>query len=651
MRGLNDILSLMGKIDKNMLTEAILMEATRDEIYAEYYDEQKGKTKRIPREKFDYFCELGDVDNNPNKMSEFAKWLCDLYGTPKYDSYYIYTYKGLKQDFITFRKLQKIKPKDVNLNLRSYSLHLFVEAMEQAREKKLDMSQKDIKNLGCDSLYKDDTWSVVLVKTYEASKFYGSGTKWCTASNKTIREFAYYNNRGFLVIFINLQTGEKYQSHYNLEGERGETRNAADIMVNLEKYVPTEIIEKVSNRIQPMVKDKVDALWNANARETQKINDVYSVYYNAITETKRIKNTKTGEFFMIDNEEFTEIHIYPKYKVIGCEINYGRKNVILFYDENSITVGEKDLSLYYFGNEGYGNKNNNDELMVIAPNEMKRMILNVKTRQYLEIGGTIYFKWVGFQGNNIIVRNLFGKFFLYLFDKNEMVVIDGIREFDNVCFVGGNHMMLEKDATKYFYSAGNGLIYSGNDLEEIQQISNVAYVVTLGGEDPKSNPECKKYKLYSSEKGKFLSSRGKDIFEGAEFIVNKLLVLFTYDEEHIGHLFSTTTNEFSESTLIPMDDRDVEAYYDDIILFWGDDEILYYYRYSTNKTYSLPITITFDSFGESRTSERIYDKHIGCVETQINDIKVIIVIVTVDGTKEMVILSKNDQFLKQYFLP
>ena len=82
MRGLNDILSLMGKIDKNMLTEAILMEATRDEIYAEYYDERKGKTKRIPREKFDYFCELGDVDNNPNKMSEFAKWLCDLYGTP-----------------------------------------------------------------------------------------------------------------------------------------------------------------------------------------------------------------------------------------------------------------------------------------------------------------------------------------------------------------------------------------------------------------------------------------------------------------------------------------------------------------------------------------------------------------------------------------
>ena len=60
MRGLNEIISLMGKLDKSVLTEAILMEATRDEIYSEYYDINNGKVKRIPKDRFEYFCELGE---------------------------------------------------------------------------------------------------------------------------------------------------------------------------------------------------------------------------------------------------------------------------------------------------------------------------------------------------------------------------------------------------------------------------------------------------------------------------------------------------------------------------------------------------------------------------------------------------------------
>ena len=117
-----------------ILTEEILVEATRDEIYNVYYHERNGKTKKIPKELFDRFCELGDVDNNPNKMSEFAKWLCDIFRTPKYDGYYIYTYPNLKQDFLTFRKLQKIKPQGVDLNLRNYDLNSFTEVMDQARK-------------------------------------------------------------------------------------------------------------------------------------------------------------------------------------------------------------------------------------------------------------------------------------------------------------------------------------------------------------------------------------------------------------------------------------------------------------------------------------------------------------------------------------
>ena len=55
---------------------------------------------------------------------------------------------------------------------------------------------------GVDKLYEDDRWLLVKPNTYEGSCYYGSSTKWCTASKDYPKHFEDYSNRGVLFYII-----------------------------------------------------------------------------------------------------------------------------------------------------------------------------------------------------------------------------------------------------------------------------------------------------------------------------------------------------------------------------------------------------------------------------------------------------------------
>ena len=71
-----------------------------------------------------------------------------------------------------------------------------MDAIQTKKEK-----EKEAKK-GVDKLYEDDRWLLVKPNTYEGSCYYGSATKWCTASKDYPKHFEDYSKRGLLFYII-----------------------------------------------------------------------------------------------------------------------------------------------------------------------------------------------------------------------------------------------------------------------------------------------------------------------------------------------------------------------------------------------------------------------------------------------------------------
>ena len=83
------------------------------------------------------------------------------------------------------------------------------EITETAFIKKVETTTKKVED--AEKLFENDTWLVVIPKTFAASCKYGAGTKWCTTGSKIT--FDGYNKKSTgLIILINKKTNEKYQT-------------------------------------------------------------------------------------------------------------------------------------------------------------------------------------------------------------------------------------------------------------------------------------------------------------------------------------------------------------------------------------------------------------------------------------------------------
>ena len=75
---------------------------------------------------------------------------------------------------------------------------------EARREREEARTESDI-------LLEQDGWTVAIPRTERAAKWWGRGTRWCTAADR-LNMFANYNSRAPLVVFIR-PDGEKFQFH------------------------------------------------------------------------------------------------------------------------------------------------------------------------------------------------------------------------------------------------------------------------------------------------------------------------------------------------------------------------------------------------------------------------------------------------------
>lgn len=195
-----------------------LFEATNlSDIYQKYYS-------NIPQDEFNEIVSSDPTWNSdkPNKMGKYGKWLLSLYMSKRLKLEDLYKAKTYLSYFVKYNNV--IDNKDINtyksLNDLYSVVSNFIENPDQATSK-----QDAIRKLkeGAEKVYEDNEWLVIIPHTEEASCYYGKGTQWCTAADKSSNMFDYYNEQGNLYINIDKTTHEKYQFHFETDSFMDET--------------------------------------------------------------------------------------------------------------------------------------------------------------------------------------------------------------------------------------------------------------------------------------------------------------------------------------------------------------------------------------------------------------------------------------------
>lgn len=185
--------------------------ATLGDIHAKYYNDIDDNT----------FNAIVASDptydpNKPNKMGKYGKWLLGLYKIKRLKVEDLYKAKQYLSVYVKY--INMVSVKDIN-QLRSlqdlYSvIKEFIDDPNQATSHNDEI--RKIKE-GAEKVYEDNEWIIIIPHTKEASCYYGKGTQWCTAAEKSMNYFDKYNEEGDLFININKRTQEKYQFHFESE--------------------------------------------------------------------------------------------------------------------------------------------------------------------------------------------------------------------------------------------------------------------------------------------------------------------------------------------------------------------------------------------------------------------------------------------------
>ena len=226
----------------NLICEA----ASLDDIYAKYYS---GIDQRI-------FREIVQADptwreDKPDKMGKFGKWLLKLYINRVLKIEDLYKATEYLTYFIKYNN--RIEVKDINRYGSLQDLYsvvsVFMENPEMATSNSDEVRR--IKE-GAEKVYEDGEWLIVVPHTQEASCYYGKGTQWCTAAEKSNNMFNHYNDQGNLYINIRKSDGEKFQFHF----ESDSFMDATDSGINTPIYSTIGFTDNVLNFYNERVGEK-----------------------------------------------------------------------------------------------------------------------------------------------------------------------------------------------------------------------------------------------------------------------------------------------------------------------------------------------------------------------------------------------------------
>lgn len=194
-----------------------LLEATADELYQNFYSD-------IEKETFDKLWKA-DPTSKENVFGDYSKWLLKQYkklSSPEQKRLTredLYKVTEILTKYNNLKKSKKITKTDINFFKTLPDLYNFVDKQSDQDIKTQREIKKEIKS-GARKVFENSDWLIVIPDTHEAACYYGSGTKWCTASSGAEDTFKYYHDQGPLYIVISKKEKDsqgrpvKYQLHF-----------------------------------------------------------------------------------------------------------------------------------------------------------------------------------------------------------------------------------------------------------------------------------------------------------------------------------------------------------------------------------------------------------------------------------------------------
>jgi len=142
-----------------------------------------------------------------------------------------------------------------NLEVKDINQYDSLKDISDAISKHENKVRRDVKEIdGADVVYEDDRFTVVSPKTYEASCYYGAGSKWCTAAKSSDAHFMSYNRDGKLFYFLDKKekSGSRFYKVAMLQKYDGRQTffDAPDKSFNSGWILGTPEFEKINDVIQ-----------------------------------------------------------------------------------------------------------------------------------------------------------------------------------------------------------------------------------------------------------------------------------------------------------------------------------------------------------------------------------------------------------------
>lgn len=175
-----------------------------------------------------------DAEGHPGKKGKYTQWLLNAYKKGVIGADALNECSFLLDVFHRYRQLldeRDIMKYDTLQMLRDALDPYLDDPYADVHETSKAMRIRKIKE-GAEKVYEDDEWAVFVPHTWEASRYYGKGTRWCTAYDSSDNYFNQYNDEGPLYININRQTKKKWQFHFETQtycNERDERVSLDDV--------------------------------------------------------------------------------------------------------------------------------------------------------------------------------------------------------------------------------------------------------------------------------------------------------------------------------------------------------------------------------------------------------------------------------------
>jgi hypothetical protein len=216
----------------------------------------------------DYFLDC-IVKSDPTKHQEYGQWLVKLYsgGGIKLEDLMSRVADAV-QRFNLLKLKKKLEPSDRDIN-RYKTLDAFESMLGKYQDTDLT-SGKDIKKSEADVArgesrvyYDGSDVRVIVPEDIDSAKYYGRGTKWCTAADKNNMYYKYAEH-GDLYIIIPKKpayAGEKYQLQFETE----QVMNEQDVAVRPFKLLAR--FPELQGVFSEQIAKSKRASWKENAPE------------------------------------------------------------------------------------------------------------------------------------------------------------------------------------------------------------------------------------------------------------------------------------------------------------------------------------------------------------------------------------------------